>query len=365
MRLDTVQVTVLLVAVLCAWAALIAVARPLPLVSNQWNCGALILGFAIVATCSAATAQVVVSDRQFYVRLFEGMSVSSLQTAFQRADSMDSLYLLLTWGLARVAAPTEVVLYGSLAAAAAVAHVIAFRILLPPWATLMAWVTLLGSGLFSAYSEVAVRQGLALACLAPAVAIFATADRQTAPVAKILALVVGAGSLHWSAIVFGAALLSLTLFGVSIRLLLVAWGSAAVGFVLGLQERVLAPLTDRFLYLDVYTTENAFRNYGAGGNRWDFLLVSLLVLALGLAGLRLSGRDEAYGRVLKAYILFNAVFLTFGYVAFADRIVVYSWFLFPVIFWFPLASRDGGVAALARTGGGLAVAVLAFLRLAS
>jgi hypothetical protein len=57
---------------------------------------------------------------------------------------------------------------------------------------------------------------------------------------------------------------------------------------------------------------------------------------------------------LTAYVVFNALFLAFGFVAFSDRIASYSWFLAPMLLWRPLSMRDDpksvGLSSAAMVG---------------
>jgi hypothetical protein len=50
--------------------------------------------------------------------------------------------------------------------------------------------------------------------------------------------------------------------------------------------------------------------------------------------------DPRYAELVKYYVAWNCVYLLFGFVAFADRLAGYSWFLVPILVWFPVLKRE-------------------------
>lgn len=89
-------------------------------------------------------------------------------------------------------------------------------------------------------------------------------------------------------------------------------------------------------YIQQYTSENFMSNYG-GINRLDFFLFSIFWFFLSLFFYkRYLYNDLFYLLVIKAYAIYGSFFFLFGFISYSDRLAVYSWFLIPLILFYPL-----------------------------
>lgn len=341
----------LILGVLCLWLVFIVAGRREALIANRWNAGLVVLGFTVLAVVTVATSDNTVIDREVYLRQFEILADTDRPWDSPYFEG-DALFVVFLWALARIVPTTEVVLYAVVAAVIATGCLLAFRRLLPAWAVLGAWVTLLATGLFAAYSGVAVRQGLAMACLLVAVSMIASGEYQRR---WLLMLLAAAGLLHWTAVPLALGLLVLTRWTPGVRTLVTGWSVLALGFALGLNRTLLGGL--QLEGLDKYSSRDAYASYGTDAVRLDFLAASALFLLVALVGVRYLGQDDpVQRRLLAAYVLFNSIFLLLGFVAFSDRLAAYSWFLVPLLVWYPLSARDSRNSVALSAG--LTVAML-------
>lgn len=73
------------------------------------------------------------------------------------------------------------------------------------------------------------------------------------------------------------------------------------------------------------------------GFRWDFLLFSILPIALGwYATVKRGIHDRFYQVLLNTYIIANAVWIVFMYAAFSNRFAMLSWCIYPYVLCYPL-----------------------------
>lgn len=335
----------MLLSMVCCWSVLIIGARRTVLVNNPWNIGLITSVLAIIMVISVGYADnsaSTVADRPIYVQEFRNQDRASTPwvSGLFRQDRLFSLFL---WGLARVAPATEVVLYVTVTTVVLLCYLAAARLLLPEWATLAALITLQAMGLVTSYAGVAIRQGLAMSCLVVAVALYA---RGSGGKRSVLALLLGAGLLHWSAIAPAIGLLLLSWRTPSFRSLILIWSTLAGAFLAGLPERVYAGLETSLPSVDGYSSIAAFGDYPGGANRLDFLALSAAFIVIAIVGRRYIGPDDKLQRLVAAYVLLNAMFLLLGFIAFSDRLAAYSWFLGPLLVWYPLSrkSTDSSVA---------------------
>jgi hypothetical protein len=293
---------------------------------------------AAVAIASSATAKFRVSDQFVYARLFRDLGL--LDSPQQAGTDTDFLFVWAIWALGHVVPTHPALLFGAVATALATAYLFACYRILSPWAALAAWMTLIASGWFASYSVVAIRQGLAIACLMAAVAIVVTSDGSRVLLYSLLLL---APLFHWSATIPALLAALVSLRDVSVRLVALTWCGLAIAFLLDVQQRLFGRFEQELPRMAEYLAPGSFRSYEAGGNRLDFLLVSAAFVAIGLLGRRLLGRDKTLDRLLVILVTFNCYYLAFGFVAFSDRIAAYSWFIAPLLTWYVL-SRTRNVA---------------------
>ncbi|WP_343988021.1 EpsG family protein, partial [Terrabacter terrae] len=260
------------------------------------------------------------------------------------------------WLAAKMVPPGEFTLYSVVGLLMAAGTIVAFRRMLSPWGAVMAWVSLISSGLFLSYSSVVIRQGLAVTCLFVAVSYVVRGERSL----WLWLALAAAASLHWSAIPFSLALLLLTVKNVPIKTAVLAWLAGVVGFMLGVQELVVGGVIPYIPKADYYLSSLAYEQYGSAGNRMKFMLVGAAVGVVGLIGLKVVANDAIYGRLLVVFLIFNTFYLALGFVAYSDRLASYSWFLAPLLVWYPLDRRFEHRWVATATASALAVLVGGF-----
>lgn len=349
-------ITAALFGIVCAWTIAFAAGSGEARVSNRWNVtavGAVFLAFVVAHVANLTGA----SDRANYAAHFDRLAAADTPWTI---GAFDPLFNALLWVIARFT-DSDRILYGLIAAIAAVSYYIAGRILMPAWASYLALFTVVASGLFVAYTSVVVRQGIAIPLLLIAGAMYAT-GRGRWPV--YAGLLVAASLLHWSAAPLAAVLAALRVRPVSIRVAAAGWVLLAVGLVTGINRAALSGITPE---VDLYQSAAAFSTYGQTGIRLDFL--ASLVAGLGAAWLarRLvhDDRRDVYDRLIVVYLLFGSAFLLFGFVAFSDRLAAYAWFALPLLAWYPLSRRTSAglpvVAVAVVTAAGVGLGTLTAL----
>lgn len=316
-----------------AWLTVLVAGRR-SVLATRWSVLPIAAGLGAVAVYVSAATDILVSDRSVYLKEFRVIATSGgSQTSLE-----DPLFVLTLKALSTFVPHTEFALFGALGVACAVMYLSAFRVALPWWAALMAFATLIISGFFFAYTAVAVRQGLAVGFVMLAIAL-RSRSRVSWPV--YLGILGLAALLHWSALAAGMLAAAVQIRRVTVTKLLFVWAACAVLFVTGLNSVLFARWATSLASVDRYSNTASYEAYGVLGNRLDFLAVSTVFLIIGLLGRRSMAADPVHDQFLKSYIVLNAMYLVAGFVAFSDRLAVYSWFLFPVLLWRPLAKGDG------------------------
>lgn len=344
----TARVALALLLTISVWAAAVIGGRRSPAVNSRVTVGIGVVVLSVMAVVAVATAEGA-SDRQLYMQQWRILETSPTPRVQGVLDDADLLFNSFLWVLARVAPVSEVILYGVVAAAVVGAYVLASRLLLPGWATLGALFTVLALGLVASYSGVAIRQGLAVAVLLVAVALYVTG--RASPL-RLAALAVVAGLFHWSALPIGLAVAVMRVRTPGVRVLLGVWLVLAVAYLQGWNQLLLDRLGLYGAAVQSYSSDVAFDAYlGGQGGRVDFLLASAAMVVVALVGRRMMPADPQHARLTAAFLVFNCAFLLAGFVAFSDRIAAYSWFLAPWLLWLPMTRvKDAAVPVLTLVG---------------
>lgn len=331
---ETVWGTALpVLAVLLGWALLFTVSRQDAVVVNRWNVVPMVGIVVLLTAVATATSDNDASDRGLYTRHFQWLDQSDSASGARFFED-EPLFNWLLWALARLVPPTEGALFGVVALLVCAGVLFAYGRLLPLWAVLPAFLTLLASGFLTNYAGVVIRQGLAIGCLLAALAL---AVQRRGRVLTLLVLLVAASLLHWTAVAPALAVLAVRLRDIPLRTAVAGWVVLAVLFVAGVQGALLGGLTQYLPAVSEYSRAEIFASYGGTANRLDFLALSAVVLAVALWLRRLARTpDPVTDRLVVVYVLWNALFLALGFVAFSDRLAAYSWFLAPLLLWRPL-----------------------------
>ncbi|GBD61280.1 hypothetical protein TEH11_0963 [Tetragenococcus halophilus subsp. halophilus] len=195
--------------------------------------------------------------------------------------------------------------------------------------------------LFSFYSLVnnVLRQGFSAAFLL-LMLVFLEKNKY---IRAIFSLIV-ALSFHMSALI-GAILIVLYKIKVPFKVYVYTYIITALTMLFNLNQRIVSLLSFSFTntidnYLQQYTSEASLTSYGET-NRLDFLLFSLFWFFLALFFYKkFLYSDLFYLLVVKAYAVYGSIFFLFGFISFSDRLAVYSWFLIPLVLFYPLINMQ-------------------------
>lgn len=302
---------------------------------------ALILAIMLSAALTIASAYntYAVADKYVYLAMFNEASRTDL---FDLPLDGDLGFMTVLWLLSQLGEATEPLLFGSMAALLAVSYCRLAFSSLPPWAVPASIVMAISTGILFSYAVVAIRQGLSVALILLAVSSILLGNSKI----STLTLLAISTLFHWSAIVPAIAIAAISLKRVHLSRLTVAWTALALLYITSLQERVLSPLLVRLEVATDLISPQAYAAYGSTGNRWDFLLVSALFAAIGLVFVKRFPDDELLERLVATYLVLNGFFLTFGFIAYSDRVASYSWIFAPLIIWRGLALGRGVVAPI-------------------
>jgi len=90
-------------------------------------------------------------------------------------------------------------------------------------------------------------------------------------------------------------------------------------------------------YLQYGQNDDMMDGFSHTGFRWDFLLFSVLPIALGwYTTVKRGITDKFYQVLLNTYIVANAVWIVFIYAAFSNRFAMLSWCIYPYVLCYPL-----------------------------
>jgi hypothetical protein len=121
----------------------------------------------------------------------------------------------------------------------------------------------------------------------------------------------------------------------ALKVLVGGWLAAMVLGLSGLAQLFVSRF--HLTMVDTYSSTSAYESYGRTGLRLDFVAVSAVLATLTLVVIKRWPTKE--GEWLGATFLgFNALYLLLGYVAFSDRLAVYSLILVPLAAWYALST---------------------------
>lgn len=284
-----------------------------------------------------------VVDRLIYTREFRIVGGGDLLDAFSArlGTGGEPLYIAFLWLVSRADTDSTAGLYTAVALVSVAAFVAGTRLLVGWSRVPYVLFTALAIGFFTAYAGLIVRQGLSLAALFVGVCLVLRGCRWWTWAGAFAV----ASLFHWSA-VFIVALISIAVVTrLSLRAAVVVWAGAAGLFVTGLQRTLAEPLAVFVPAVDSYTGSAVTHQYG-GSNRLDFLAFSAVFLIAGLVLRKVTTVPSWYDTLLVVYAAANTYFLVFGFIAYADRLAAYSWYLAPLIVAVPLLGLRGRLGPL-------------------
>src|SRR5699024_3195740 len=108
---------------------------------------------------------------------------------------------------------------------------------------------------------------------------------------------------------------------------------ASLFYLTGLSKNIVGMIPYEINYLEMYSSMELIQYYGGSYNiKFYIFNTGFLILFLFFYyNYPIVKSNGVFNCLLNIYILFSSVFLTFGYIAFADRLASYSWFIIPII----------------------------------
>lgn len=129
----------------------------------------------------------------------------------------------------------------------------------------------------------------------------------------------------------------LVLWGITLVLVLVFQGTIS-NFLLSIPW--LAQDDRMSTYLTMSYTETG-ANFSNTGFRWDFVLYSLVPIFIGYKYIyRYRYENKIYIRLYNTYVIANTFWLLTIYAPYNNRFAYLSWFLYPIVFIYPLLKED-------------------------
>ncbi len=189
---------------------------------------------------------------------------------------------------------------------------------------------------FFSYGTNGIRNGMACSFVILALS-YINGDNRNKVIACILSF--AAISIHKSA-ALPALMMFVSLFYRNTKMIMGAWLfsifiSLSVG---GFVESLFAALgfDDRLSGYIMSQEENAHQ-FSQTGFRFDFLLYSIMPIALGYyTVIKRKLFDDNYLMLLHTYILSNAFWVMLIRASFSNRFAYLSWFLYPIVLAYPL-----------------------------
>lgn len=210
-----------------------------------------------------------------------------------------------------------------------------FKLVFDSWKIIFVFFTYVSFPFFLSYVVNGMRQGFAMALTVFAICLLVSENKKRMPFYGSLLLAVLS---HTASLPFVLILIFIRFFKrLSLKLSLSVWALSSFLFITGLNGALLGPISNLFDNLAIYTQSNVMESY-SGTNRIDFLLFSFAFVIIGLFIYgKTTGQERVkYKIMLNTYILFNTLFVLFGFIAFSNRLSAFSWFIIPLLIWYPI-----------------------------
>ena len=291
------------------------------------------------------TWNVYVSDMVRYVDAFQSMSSLTLSEIL-RFWEWEPLFLVTQWFISRFTESKLIyVLFTFTLFFVLLLH--ATKRIFVPWQRMFFIFLYLTFPFYYMYVFDGIRQGIAMLLLILAITYWYDEDKKRI---KFIVCIVAAGLFHDTAFIMGAIILIITLFKLRFKPLLFIWVVTAILYMTGLNENLLNfGFIQKMEYVQIYSDPDRIDRFG-GANKLDFFVFTAFFIFVGLLLYRYIKLDEGkkhfYSFILKCYIGFSSAYLLFGFVAFSNRIAMYSWFLIPLVVAYPILFKEKHSSAL-------------------
>lgn len=287
-----------------------------------------------------------VSDMVRYVAAYQDMHNLSLSQIFQFYPDWEPLFLLTQWFISRFTENQVIyVLFTFLIFM--VLLVKAVKNMFEPWQRMFVVFVFFCMPFFHMYVFDGIRQGIAMMFLILAMSYW-NKEKGTF---KFILCIITAGLFHSTAFIMAIVMLVIKLLKLQFKSLLFIWIVTAMLFVTGLNQRILSfNFLSNFQKIQEYTGSELMTSFGGDINKLSYFAFTLFFLIVSFALYNTIKLDDnhkkIYAFIIKCYIGFSSVFLLFGFVAYSNRIAMYSWFLLPLLVCFPILYKKPHSPAL-------------------
>ena len=296
--------------------------------------------FVLIAMMIAyiPTLNVYVSDMVRYVRSFKEMSDFSLFEILKYYD-WEPLFLVTQWFISRFTENQVVYVIFTFLMFCFLLYTIAKKMFLP-WQRMFFIFIFFCYPFFYMFVFDVIRQGIAMFLLILSTTYMLDKKKHI----KFFVCIVAAGLFHDTAFMMGGALAIVFLFNFKLKTYLFVWSITAILFLTGFNSSILNfDFIRNIGYVDIYTQDFRIKNFGGGVNKISYFIYSSFFLIVSLFLYKYLILEEYYKKtyfhIIKCYLGFNALFLLFGFIAYSNRIAMYSWFLVPLLVAYPILHK--------------------------
>lgn len=193
--------------------------------------------------------------------------------------------------------------------------------------------------IFNTVSLIVVRQGIAIGILLISLVTYIKGQKKTTVILMILS-----AQFHSTTYIILLLFWIIEILKIKLKYLFGMWGGAVVLYATSWNQIIIQHLPFNSQYLLNYTGElwsGQSALYGQAPNSMKYLVYStiFLIFILFLQKYFLI-EDNTMLLFVRVYIVWNTIFLIFGFIAFSSRIALYSWTLFPFIVFYGFWSSE-------------------------
>lgn len=322
---------------LVSWVLLSSISTVNSILKNKYVSSSLLFLFIILLLIVIPFNDFSEGDMPRYISALSVMRDMSFLDSWEYFG-WEPLFIFLQWTFAQVSLNENLYIIYT-----AIIYIIIYyfvsKTLFSSWQRLFFFFAYLSFSSFYSYLFNGTRQGFSMALILLAIGVWSN-DKATKKKTKIVACLIGSCLFHTSAIPVSIILLFLMISKVTLNKLLVIWVFFSVLFLTGANTFISSiPVLNNIEYLTTYSDDGLIDYYG-GSNKLDFYVFSLLALIGSLFLYFKVPLEEAkkiiYLNLLKSYIVINTLFLAFGFIAFSNRLAIFSWILIPLLIIYPI-----------------------------
>lgn len=320
----------------CSWVFLASIARSNSILNSKYTSRLLVFLFIGLAAITIPRRDLYQGDMINYFDDFREMQSISFFELFQNF-SREPLFLIIQWVISRFTESIEVyvvltwVVY-------AIVMIKAVSKLVQPNNVIFILFGYLNFTFFYEYLLVGSRQGFAMVFMVLMISCWLK------PTKPILFYLAAAATIlcHYSSAPVVAILLLLKWRNITLSTSIKIWIIAALLFVTRVHETIMLKIFSSSQFFSSYTSSNLLNQFGYTANRTEYLLFSgaVIVAGLMLSKFVIQSNKEIYNKLITSFALINCYFLLFGFIAFAVRIAVFSWFMIPLLLWYPIINQE-------------------------